>query len=214
MWPFSPLRWKPPADDDYILLTESDYRVLAEDEEDPRPPRRVGLAGRPLFIWGALLGAIWLALLVVGVASTPYRYGEPVLATPAYRAVARSASALQAEAAHSWRWDSDIQEALTGRGEPFALANRLRAAAVEAETAARRMGLDRVPSAAAVHHESLSLWYADTAAYLRELSAYLVTPNPPPDQGARLVQRWQDLQATRQQILAAIQALAAEYPGG
>lgn len=216
MWPFSPLRPKPRADDDddYILLTDSDYRVLTDDDEDLRPPGRVGLAGRPLFVWSTLLGATWLLFIAAGVASTPYRNGEPVLATPAYRAVARTAAALQAEAAECWRWDSDIQDALEARGEPFALANRLRAAALEAEAAARRMGLARVPSAAVVHHESLRLWYADIAAYLRELSAHLVAPNPPQGEGSRLVQRWQDLQATRQQILTAIQALAANYPGG
>ncbi|HEY8414839.1 MAG TPA: hypothetical protein VIK99_03605, partial [Thermaerobacter sp.] len=155
-------------DTNYILIEDTDYLIQDDaDDEDAPPARR--LRRRPGAQRGSwfspqgrrwLMGALgaWVVVLALGLVSTPFRDGRPVLATPGYRHVAAHAVTLDGAVAQTGAWDGDIERALEQAGEPFDLANQLRKHAEAAAAEARRLGLLRVPDGARAEHLALAQW--------------------------------------------------------
>lgn len=211
MWPFTAATRRSRSDPEpYILLDESEYYVCP-DEDAPEVPapaaRRVpGLA----VAWLGALGAV----LLLGVLSTPVRDGRPVLATPGYREVARHAAQLEAALREAGAWDAAMELALGGgAGDPWAVANRLRGYAEQAEARARELALRRPPQRVRVEHLALERWYADAGALMRELAEVVISPGGT-ERMATLRARWEQLRAVRQQLADAVARLRRAYPQG
>lgn len=211
-------------DTDYILIEDTDYLIHgdADDEDAPparRPRRRPGAkrgswASPQSRRW--LVGTLgaWAVVVAVGLITTPFRDGRPVLATPGYRQIAAHAVTLEGAVVETGAWDADIERALEQAGEPFDLANQLRTHAEAAAAEARRLGLLRVPEGARAEHLALTQWLQSASEYMAQLADALVAADPDPQALAELRARWEDLKASRDQVAVAVARLRAEFPKG
>jgi len=217
VWPFTAASRRQPqagGDEDYILLDESEYFVLPDEDDHAsgNTPSRAASAQRTrVGRWLAGLGLV----LALGLLSTPFQDGRPVLATPDYRAAARHVALLEDRLAVASTWDAHMETALAGDStDAFELANLLRERADEADAQARDLALRRAPQSVRVEHLALQTWFEEMAVLLRDLGDALIDPRQDPYIYEQLRARWENLHAARQPLSRAILRLREAYPQG
>ncbi|MBT9259495.1 MAG: hypothetical protein KM310_07040 [Clostridiales bacterium] len=206
------------ANPDYIDLEPEDVR----DAGGPGGPlfsirKRPGFSRRALaFLGGAAF--LFLALPLMGYFTTPRVFGEPVVATPAFRQIARDVADLRSLAEATHAWDPFMDRVLFSDAPPASAAydhvEEFLWVGDQAAALQKRLALMTFHGPSALYGQQLLQWLERYQDLYQRVSAWLLTPVPPPAEFEPLRTEWAELLAARDALEQGLWKLSKEYPFG